>query len=228
MIVAMAVTVLFLVQRLVDMHGLVFVVNNLVDTVGMWLHDFLLEDDLLLEWLCLVNGLQDGLALWLHHRFNPMLRLHIHGFFHILGHVLVAMVVVVTMVVAVIIVAVGFHHVPVLPVHDVLILDIHGHMFDHVTSVMCIHVLSQSVVFAPIFVQIAVVFSTVFVSVMIAVMRIAIMARVGIPMPCAMKIVAIPVRSMTINLMTRVIINTATMVTVIVVVLDHNFLHLLV
>merc|ERR1711915_886967 len=102
-----------------DMHGLVFVVNNLVDTVRMWLHDFFLEDDLLLEWLCLVNGLQDGLALWLHHRFNPMLRLHIHGFFHILGHVLVAMVVVVAMV------AVGFHHV---------------------TSVMCIHVLSQSVV----------------------------------------------------------------------------------
>merc|ERR1719495_2154152 len=139
------------------------------------------------------------------------------------------------MVVAVIIVAVGFHHVPVLPVHDVLILDIHGHMFDHVTSVMCIHVLFQSVVFAPIFVQIAIVFSTVFVRVMIAVwlitiaiMRIAIMARVGIPMPCAMKIVAMPVRSMTINLMTRVIINTATMVTVIVVVLDHNFLHLLV
>merc|ERR1712137_952591 len=227
MIVAMAVTVLFLVQRLVDMHGLVFVVNNLVDTVGMWLHDLFLEDDLLLEWLCLVNGLQDGLALWLHHRFNPMLRLHIHGFFHILGHVLVAMVV------AVIIVAVGFHHVSVLPVHDVLILDIHGHMFDHVTSVMCIHALSQSVVFAPIFVQIAVVFSTVFVRVMIAVwlitiMRIAIMARVGIPMPCAMKIVAIPVRSMTINLMARVIINTATMVTVIVVVLDHDFFHLLV
>merc|ERR1711915_370224 len=154
----------------------------------MWLHDFFLEDDLLLEWLCLV---------------------------------------------AVIIVAVGFHHVPVLPVHDVLILDIHWHMLDHVTSVMCIHVLFQSVVFAPIFVQIAVVFSTVFVRVMIAVwlitiMRIAIMARVGIPMPCAMKIVAIPVRSMTINLMARVIINTATMVTVIVVVLDHNFFHLLV
>merc|ERR1711915_840626 len=151
----------------------------------MWLHDFFLEDDLLLEWLCLV---------------------------------------------AVIIVAVGFHHVPVLPVHDVLILDIHGHMFDHVTSVMCIHVLSQSVVFAPIFVQIAVVFSTVFVRVMIAVwlitiMRIAIMARVGIPMPCAMKIVAIPVRSMTINLMARMIIITAT---VIMVVLDHNFFHLLV
>merc|ERR1712116_33141 len=206
------------------MHGLVFVVNNLVDTVGMWLHDFFLEDDLLLEWLCLVNGLQDGLALWLHHRFNPMLRLHIHGFFHILGHVLVAMVVVVAMVVAVIIVAVGFHHVPILPVHDALILDIHRHMFDHVTSVMCIHVLFQSVVFAPIFVQIAVVFSTVFVRVMITVwlitiMRIAIMARVGIPMPCAMKIVAIPVRPMTINLMARVIINTATMVTVIVVVI---------
>merc|ERR1719402_435489 len=140
------------------------------------------------------------------------------------------MVVVVAMVVAVIIVAVGFHHVPVLPVHDVLILNIHWHMFDHVTSVMCIHVLFQSVVFAPIFVQIAVVFSTVFVRVVVAVwlITIAIMARVGIPMPCAMKIVAIPVRSMTINLMARVIINTATMVTVIVVVLDHNLFHLLV
>jgi len=95
-------------------------------------------------------------------------------------------------------------------------------MFDHVTSVMCIHVLFQSVVFAPIFVRVMIAVW------LITIRRIDIMARVGIPMPCAMKIVAIPVRSMTINLMARVIINTATMVTVIVVVLDHNFLHLLV
>merc|ERR1712200_47469 len=131
-------------------------------------------------------------------------------------------VVLVAMVVAVIMVAVGFHHVPVLPVHDALILDIHWHMFDHVTSVMCIHVLFQSVVFSTVFVRVRIAVW------LITIMRIAIMARVGIPMPCAMKIVAIPVRSMTINLMARVIINTATMVTVIVIVLDHNFFHLLV
>merc|ERR1719348_2154235 len=167
MIVAVIVTmlplvqILFLVQRLVDMNGLVFVVNNLVDTtVGMWLQDLLLQDNMLLERLLgLVNGLQDGLALGLHHRFNLMLGLHIHGLFHILGHVLVAMVVVVVaMVVAINIVAVGLHHVPVLPVQHVLILDIRGHMFVHVTMrLMCIHVLFQSVVLAPIFVQIAVV-----------------------------------------------------------------------
>merc|ERR1712098_900441 len=142
------VYILFLVQRLVGMHGLVFVVNNLVDTVGMWLHDLLLDDDLLLERLLgLVNGLQDGLALGLPHRFNLVLGLHIHGLFHILAQVLVAMVVVVVaMVVAINIVAEGFHHVPVLPVHHVLILDIRGHMFVHVTmSLMCIQVLFQSV-----------------------------------------------------------------------------------
>jgi len=164
-----------------------------------------------------------------------MLGLHIHRLFHILGHVLVAMVViVVTMVVAINIVAVVFHHVPVLlPVHHVLILDIRGHMFDHVTSLMCKHVLFQSV--APIFVQMAVVFSTVFVQVIIAVwlitiaiMRIAIMARVGIPMPFNIGSIHVKVM-MTINLMARVIMNTATMVTIlVVVVLDHNFFHLLV
>jgi len=53
------VNILFLVQRLVGMHGLVFVVNNLVDTVGMWLHDLLFEDNPLLERLSLVDGLQD-------------------------------------------------------------------------------------------------------------------------------------------------------------------------
>merc|ERR1719348_1642018 len=154
MIVAVIITmlplvqILFLVQRLVDMNGLVFVVNNLVHTtVGMWLHELLLDDNLLLERLLgLVNGLQDGLALGLHHRFNLMLGLHIHGLFHILAQVLVAMVVVVVamvvvvvvMVVAINIVAVGFQHVPVLPVHHVLILDIHGHVFVHVTSlIMC-------------------------------------------------------------------------------------------
>merc|ERR1719412_1888343 len=98
-------------------------------------------------------------------------------------------------------------------------------------SLMCIHVLFQST----IFVQIAVVFSTVFVQVIIAVwlitiaiMRIAIMVRFGIPMPWSMKIEDIPVVSihfkvMTIKLLARVVINTATMVTIIVVVLDHNF-----
>merc|ERR1712035_44432 len=112
-------------------------------------------------------------------------------------------VVVVAMVVAINIVALGFHHVPVLPVH-MLILDIHGHMFVHVTSlIMCIHVLFQSV--APIFVQIAVVFSTVFVQVIIAVwlitiaiMRIAIMARFSIPMSF------IPVRSIHVKVMTTI------------------------